>query len=188
MEGMIMRRIVATVALAAVFLTLVIRYERSAVMAGDALKAAPEFPTGVQWLQSKPLTMASLRGEVVVLHFWTFGCINCIHNYPTYKSWQERYAGKDVKLIGVHTPEFAHEANVASVQREAGRNGLKYPIVIDNDSRIWKSWDNGVWPSIYLIDKKGHIRYHWEGELHLDTAEGRQFASHIDELLAEKGS
>ena len=147
---------------------------------------APEFPKGATWLQKEPLAIGSLRGQVVVLHFWTFGCINCRHNYPVYKRWQEQYAGKDVKLIGVHTPELDSEANVASVQREVGKNGLTFPIVIDNDHRIWKSWDDQYWPSINLIDKRGRVRYHWDGELHLDTTEGRQFASHIDELLAEK--
>jgi thiol-disulfide isomerase/thioredoxin len=147
--------------------------------------SAPEFPPGTQWLQSKPLTLASLRGQVVVVHFWTFGCINCVHNYPVYKAWQEKYADKGVKIIGVHTPEFANEADVASIRAKARENGLKFPIAVDNDSRIWKTWENHYWPSIYLIDKKGRVRYHWDGELHLENAEGRPFVSHIDELLAE---
>jgi thiol-disulfide isomerase/thioredoxin len=127
-----------------------------------------------------------LQGQVVVVHFWTFGCINCIHNYPVYKAWQEKYAGKGVTIIGVHTPEFANEADSDRVRAKANANGLEFPIAIDNDSRIWKSWDNHYWPSIYLIDKKGRVRHHWDGELHLDTVEGKQFASRIDELLAEK--
>jgi thiol-disulfide isomerase/thioredoxin len=148
--------------------------------------AAPEFPQGTEWLQSKPLTLASLRGQVVVVHFWTFGCINCIHNYPVYKAWQEKYAGKGVTIIGVHTPEFANEADVDRIRAKARANGLEFPIAVDNDSRIWKAWDNHYWPSINLIDKKGRARYHWDGELHLDSADGRQFASRIDDLLAEK--
>jgi thiol-disulfide isomerase/thioredoxin len=152
----------------------------------EAGTAAPEFPSDTEWLQSKPLTLASLRGEVVVVHFWTFGCINCIHNYPVYKAWQEKYAGKGVTIIGVHTPEFANEADVDRVRAKASANGLAFPIAIDNDSRIWKSWDNHFWPSIYLIDKNGRVRHHWDGELHLETVEGGRFASRIDELLAEK--
>ena len=148
--------------------------------------SAPEFPPGTQWLQSKPLTLASLRGQVIVVHFWTFGCINCVHNYPVYKAWQKEYGGKGVTIIGVHTPEFSNEANVDTVRAEARANGLKFPIAIDNDSRIWKNWDNHAWPSIYLVDKKGRVRYRWEGELHLNTVEGRQFASRIDELLSER--
>src|SRR5262245_21084974 len=72
---------------------------------GHKIVTAPEFAQGTQWLQCKPLTMASLRGQVVVVHFWTFGCVNCVHNYPVYKAWQEKYAGKGVTIIGIHRPE-----------------------------------------------------------------------------------
>ena len=147
---------------------------------------APEFPPNTQWLQSEPLKLADLRGRVVIVQFWTFGCINCIRNYPVYKAWQEKYAGQAVTIIGVHTPEFTNEADVTRVRAKARENGLKFPIAIDNESRIWKSWDNHAWPSIYLIDKQGRVRFNWEGELHLENAEARQFASRIDELLAEK--
>jgi peroxiredoxin len=146
---------------------------------------APEFPADGEWLQSKPLKLADLRGRVVVVHFWTFGCINCIHNYPVHKGWYEKYADKDVTIIGVHTPEFDHEAKVTRVEAKARDNGLKFPIVIDNDHAIWKRWQNQCWPSIYLVDRKGQIRYRWEGELHLNESTGRKFAAHIDELLAE---
>lgn len=148
--------------------------------------AAPEFPQDIQWLQSEPLKLSDLRGQVVIVHFWTFGCVNCIHNYPVYRAWQEKYAGKAVTIIGVHTPEFANEADAARVRAKARDNGLKFPIAIDNKSQIWKNWDNQYWPSVYLIDKKGRVRYHWNGELHLQTVEGRRFASRIDDLLAEK--
>jgi thiol-disulfide isomerase/thioredoxin len=130
---------------------------------------APEFPQKTQWIQSEPLKLADLRGRVVIVQFWTFGCINCIHNYPVYKAWQEKYADKAV-----------------TISSKARENGLKFPIAIDNDKRIWKDWDNHAWPSIYLVDKKGRVRYNWEGELHLENPEARQFAARIDDLLAEK--
>jgi thiol-disulfide isomerase/thioredoxin len=155
--------------------------------AGDSWRATPpEFPPGIPWVQTEPLKLANLRGRVVVVHFWTFGCINCIHNYPVYKAWQEKYTGKGVTIIGVHTPEFANEADIARIRAKARENGLKFPIAVDNDRSVWNSWGNRYWPSIYLVDKKGQIRYRWEGELHLQDQEGRQFASRIDELLAEK--
>jgi peroxiredoxin len=147
---------------------------------------APEFPARAQWLHTDPIKLADLRGRVVVVQFWTFGCINCIHNYPVYKNWYEKYAGKEMTIIGVHTPEFDHEAIAARVETRARDNGLKFPIVIDNDHAIWKRWQNQYWPSIYLVDRKGQIRYRWEGELHLTESAGRKFAAHIDELLAEK--
>ena len=186
-----MHKTLMTVILVALISSLFILLRHLAAQAeagGEAemSKAAPEFPKNTEWLQSKPLTLASLRGQVVVLHFWTNGCINCIHNYPVYRAWQEKYAGQAVKIIGVHTPEFASEADVAQIRSKVRENGLKFPIAIDNDSRIWKSWDNHYWPSIYLIDKKGRVRYRWDGELHLQEAGARGFASRIDELLAEK--
>jgi thiol-disulfide isomerase/thioredoxin len=151
---------------------------------GHIIVTSPEFAQGTQWLQSKPVTIASLRGQVVVVHFWTFGCVNCVHNYPVYKAWQEKYAGKGVTIIGIHRPEFTFEADVKEVQAKAEKNGLKFPIAIDNDGTNWKNWDNHYWPSIYLIDKKGQVRYRWEGELHLETTQGRRFAQRI--VLAEK--
>jgi peroxiredoxin len=154
----------------------------------DAASAtpAPEFPKEAEWVQGGPLKLADLRGRVVVLHFWTNGCINCIHNYPVYRAWQEKYAGKDLTLIGVHTPEFAWEAPARRVRAKAKENGLKFPILLDPDNQVWNAWGNRFWPSIYLIDKSGKVRYRWEGELHLDAAAGKRFARHLDELLAEK--
>jgi thiol-disulfide isomerase/thioredoxin len=146
---------------------------------------APEFPAGAPWLQGGPLKLTELRGQVVVVHFWTNGCANCIHNYPVYKSWQEKYAGKDLTIIGVHTPESAGEADAAVVSAKARANGLKFPIVLDNDSRIWKIWGNRYWPAVYLVDKAGRVRYRWEGELHPESAAGKRFSARLDELLAE---
>ena len=158
-----------------------------AARAGDSWRVTPpEFPPGIPWVQTEPLKLEGLRGRVVVVHFWTFGCINCNRNYAVYEAWQEKYGGKGVTIIGVHTPEFALEADVARIRAQARDNGLKFPIAVDNDRRVWKSWGNRYWPSIYLVDKKGQVRYRWEGELHLRDQEGQQFVSRIDELLAEK--
>jgi peroxiredoxin len=149
----------------------------------EAPRAAPEFVEGSQWLQSEPLKLAGLRGQVVVVHFWTFDCINCIHNYPAYRAWQERFGGKGATIIGVHTPEFEYEADVKQVRAKAEQNGLRFPIVIDNGRRNWEKWNNRYWPAIYLIDKQGRVRYRWEGELKSDEPLVRR---RIEELLAEK--
>ena len=146
---------------------------------------APEFPAGAEWAQGGPVRLAGLRGRVVVVHFWTNGCINCIHNYPAYRAWQKEYAGKDVTLIGVHTPEFDWEAPAKRVRTKARENRLTFPIVLDPKNAIWSAWGTRYWPTVFLVDKRGGVRFHWEGELHLDTAEGKRFASRIDELLAE---
>jgi thiol-disulfide isomerase/thioredoxin len=152
---------------------------------GEEPAPAPEFPKESTWLQSDPLRVGNLRGRVVVVHFWTFGCINCQHNYPVYKAWQEKYKDAKLTIIGVHSPETKAEKDVERVKAKAKANGLKFPIVIDNDLGIWKAWRVRYWPSIFLIDKQGKVRYYWEGELHLDEPQPKRFAAAIDELLAE---
>ncbi len=150
-------------------------------------RVAPEFTPGAEWLQSKPLTMASLRGRVVVVHFWTFGCINCIHNYPAYKGWQKQFADKAVTLVGIHTPESKGEADPKRVRARAEENDLKFPILLDNDGQNWRNWKNRYWPSVYLIDKKGQVRFRWEGELDGGKIKGEDLIRRkIDDLLAEK--
>jgi peroxiredoxin len=138
------------------------------------------------WINSKPIRLSELRGHVVVLHFWTFGCINCQHNYPALKAWQQRYSKNGVTIIGVHTPETPRERNVENVRKSASQNGLKYPIVFDRDAKTWKTWDNRWWPSTYLIDKNGFVRYRWDGEFNWKKAKGEAIMrAKIDELLAE---
>jgi peroxiredoxin len=146
---------------------------------------APEFPKDASWLQSEPLLFSQLKGKVVVLHFWTFGCINCQRNYPVYRRWLEKYKDREVVLIGVHTPELKPEADAGKVAAQAQTHGLKFPIVIDNDARIWRAWRTRYWPTIFLIDHEGVVRHYWEGELHLDQQLDQRFAEGIDVLLKE---
>ena len=134
-------------------------------------KAAPEFPDHTQWLQSKPLTLGSLHGNVVVLHFWTNGCINCIHNYPVYKAWQEKYAGQAVKIIGVHTPELDFERDLDQLRREVAGLGIKYPVVTDQDYSTWKAYKVEAWPTVFLFDKQGRVRWTHVGEGYYDETE-----------------
>ena len=88
-----------------------------------------------QWINSEPLSMKKLRGKVVLVHFWTNGCFNCKNNYPHYKAWQERYAGKDVVILGIHTPETIGERDIERIEKQAEKNGLKFPIAVDNEWR-----------------------------------------------------
>lgn len=141
-----------------------------------------------EWINSKPLKLSDLQGQVVVLHFWTFGCINCIHNQPHYKSWHKAYADKGVTIIGVHTPETEGERNIEALRKSVEEKGLKYPIVLDNDAKTWNTWDNRWWPCTYLIDKNGVVRYRWDGELNWKTAKGEAIMrKKIEQLLAETG-
>jgi peroxiredoxin len=148
---------------------------------------APELEGVTEWINSPPLTLASLRGKVVVVHFYTFGCINCIRNLPHYNAWRERFDRDELVIVGIHRPETQKEYDVAEVRRKAAEAGLKYPIAVDNESRNWNAWANSVWPSVYLIDKSGFVRYWWHGELNWQGAKGDQWMrSRMAELLAAR--
>jgi thiol-disulfide isomerase/thioredoxin len=154
---------------------------------GRARFKAPELVDSGEWLNSeKPVTLASLAGKVVVLHFYAFGCINCIRNYPTYLDWQERFRGKDVMIIGIHTPETAAEQDSRSAKAKAIEAGFTFPVLIDNTKANWEAWGNSMWPSLYLIDKRGYLRHFWPGELKWQGATGDVWMrERIDDLLSE---
>lgn len=147
---------------------------------------APELTQIDHWINSDGLKLAGLKGKVVVLHFWTFGCINCQHNLPYYNKWQADFAKEDVQIIGVHTPETSDEADSKNVAAQVKKLGIKYPVAVDTESATWKAYQNRFWPSIYLIDKQGQIRYRWDGELEYQDAGGdKLLRAEIKELLAD---
>ena len=147
---------------------------------------APELVDSGDWLNSAPLTIKALAGKVVVVHFYAFGCSNCINNYPVYLDWQERFRDKDVVILGIHTPETAAEQESAAVKAKADRAGFQFPVLIDGTKANWNAWGNSMWPSVYLVDKRGDLRYFWPGELKWQGATGDQWMrERIEELLAE---
>jgi peroxiredoxin len=145
---------------------------------------APELEGVTEWINSPPLMLKQLRGRVAVVHFYTFGCINCVHNLPYYNDWHERFDRDKLAIIGIHRPETQKEHDVVTVRQKAAEAGLKYPIAVDNESRNWNAWANRIWPSVYLIDKSGFVRYWWYGELNWQAAQGDQWMrGRIAELL-----
>ena len=147
---------------------------------------APEIVDTKEWINSTGVDSKSLRGKVVVLHFYACGCINCIHNYPSYRQWQDQFSGKDFLLIGIHTPETSRERDVAFVRKKAEEENLKFPILIDGKQENWNAWGNSMWPSVYLIDQRGYLRDFWPGELNWQGADGeQQMRNRIEELLTE---
>ena len=147
---------------------------------------APELRGVTEWINSEPLTLESLRGRVVVVHFFAADCINCIRNMPHYRKWHELFAESDVLLIGIHTPETAGERKVEHVRRKVEEYGLKSPVAVDNESRNWNAWTNRIWPAVYLIDKRGNVRFWWYGELEWQGAGGEKWMrERIEMLLAE---
>lgn len=144
--------------------------------------AAPEFAGIDQWLNSPPLTMAGLRGKVVLIDFWTYACINCLRTLPHINRWAATYRDQGLVVVGVHTPEFPFERSTANVQTAMRRFGVKHPVAQDNSYRTWKAYDNKYWPATYLIDARGHIRYKHFGEGHYEQTEAA-----IRALLAAAG-
>jgi thiol-disulfide isomerase/thioredoxin len=144
---------------------------------------APDF-TGIQaWLDTpggKPLTIASLRGRVVLIDFWTYSCINCLRTLPQVTAWDARYRNAGLTIVGVHSPEFAFEHVVSNIRRAIARNHIRYPVAVDNDLATWTAWGNQYWPAEYLIDRAGHVRYASFGEGEYAKTEGV-----IRELLGE---
>jgi thiol-disulfide isomerase/thioredoxin len=146
---------------------------------------APGFTGVTDWINTKPLKLAEQRGKVVVVHFWTNGCINCIHNYPHYRAWQDMYKDdKNFLIVGVHTPEFQAEKDVDRIKERMVKNKLTFPVAVDNNRAVWKAWGNQYWPCIYLVDKAGAIRHRREGELGNDGY--KKVSGLIRELLAER--
>jgi thiol-disulfide isomerase/thioredoxin len=125
---------------------------------------APEFQGIRAWLNTKPLTMAGLRGKVVLVDFWTYTCVNCLRTLPHVKKWHEKYAKKGLVIVGVHTPEFGFEKDVANVEKAMKQAGIGYPVAVDSDMGTWNAYANRYWPAKYLIDKDGYIVYIHFGE------------------------
>jgi cytochrome c biogenesis protein CcdA/thiol-disulfide isomerase/thioredoxin len=146
------------------------------------LGAAPDFAGITHWLNSQPLTMAELRGKVVLIDFWTYTCINCLRTLPYVRAWDEKYRDKGLVVVGVHTPEFGFEKETDNVREAIARNHLQYPVAQDNDYGTWDAWGNQYWPAKYLIDATGQVRYTHFGEGDYATTEGA-----IRTLLAEAG-
>jgi cytochrome c biogenesis protein CcdA/thiol-disulfide isomerase/thioredoxin len=119
----------------------------------DALSGA------VDWLNSPPLTIEGLKGKVVVIDFWTYSCINCLRSIPYVKAWAEKYKDHGLVVIGVHTPEFAFERDINNVRAAVSDLKIEYPVAIDNEYKIWRSFDNKYWPAHYFIDAKGRRRF-----------------------------
>jgi peroxiredoxin len=148
---------------------------------------APELINSGQWINADaPLELGKLHGKVVVVHFYASGCINCIHNYPSYRDWHAKFKPQEVVMIGIHTPETEGERDVAGVRKKAAAEKLAFPILIDGKSENWNAWGNSMWPTVYVLDKRGYLRNFWPGELKWQGSDGEKFLQErIDELIAE---
>jgi cytochrome c biogenesis protein CcdA/thiol-disulfide isomerase/thioredoxin len=155
--------------------------KQDGVLNVEAYKA-PELKGLENWINSSPQTIASLKGKVVLVDFWTYSCINCIRTQPYLKEWYSTYKDSDFVVLGVHAPEFAFERNPQNVKDAAQKAGLTYPIALDNDFATWGAYKNSYWPATYLIDKDGNVRREHFGE-----GEYQETEVAIRQLLSEKG-
>jgi thiol-disulfide isomerase/thioredoxin len=147
-----------------------------------AAQKAPDFTGGGSWLNTggQELHLAALSGKVVAVEMWTAGCYNCLNVVPWLKTWNDTYRSQGFTIVGVHSPEFAHERSAQYVREAVAKLGIRYPVVMDNDYKIWNAYRNVYWPTLYLIDKKGLIRYSHVGEGAYEETERM-----IQQLLAE---
>ena len=141
---------------------------------------APEFSGGT-WINSEPLTLKSLRGRVVVVDFWTFACYNCRNALPAVKNWDARYRNQGLTVIGVHTPELDSEKNLDNLRSEIAELGIRFPVMTDNDYSTWNAYRVRAWPTWFVLDKQGRIRWQHVGEGAYDETE-----KVIQQLLAEE--
>lgn len=181
-----MRRTRLFLLLAVLGLSLVALAERTALQvwasgASDGVRAlggtpAPPLPSDTHTLDGQPLSLAALRGRVVLLHFWTFGCANCGRMLPRYSEWDEKLRARGLSVVGVHTPEEDFERDQTALRTFVAQHALVWPIVVDADEAIWTRYHVAAWPTIVLIDRRGFVR---------DTFVGDDTAPAIEAALAK---
>jgi thiol-disulfide isomerase/thioredoxin len=144
------------------------------------LGKAPELENTV-WINSDhPLRLSELRGKVVLLDMWTYSCINCRNTIPSLKEWHAKYAPDGLVIIANHFPEFSYEADLPNLERAVSEMDIPYAIAQDNDGKTWSAYHNRYWPTMYLIDKTGQIRY-----THIGEGQYSETEKAIQALLAE---
>jgi thiol-disulfide isomerase/thioredoxin len=138
------------------------------------------------WINSEPLNLQQLRGQVVLLDFWAYGCWNCYRSFPWMKQLEARYHAQGLRVIGVHTPEFDAEKQRDNVVARVKEFGLTHAVMMDNDYSYWNAIGNRYWPTFYLIDKQGRLRAQFIGEIHAGDQRARAIEQTVQQLLVEQ--
>ena len=146
-------------------------------------KKAPELAKISGYINADGVSLADLKGKVVLVDFWTYSCINCIRTIPYLNAWHEKYADKGLAIVGVHTPEFEFEKDYDNVKAAVEKFGIKYPVAQDNEKGTWKAYENRYWPRKYLVDNEGYIRYD-----HIGEGSYAETEKVIQSLLAERAA
>jgi len=175
---MAIRSLIITAAIASISLTgsLMPGFGGSGTQRGSLELAAfqgsaPEFVGIDHWFNSGPLSMSGLRGKVVLVDFWTYGCVNCVNTLPHVTQLYAKYRDRGLVVVGVHTPEFPFERSASNVQAALKRHGIAYPVAQDNSSATWNAYRNQYWPAQYIVDQNGRIVFHHDGEGQYDQIE-----------------
>jgi len=137
----------------------------------DAQRLAPNFVGIDNWLNSAPLNITDLRGKVVLIDFWTYGCYNCVNTLPHVTRLYDTYKDKGFVVVGVHTPEFPFEKSIGNLQAALKRYGIRYPVAQDNEYATWNAYRNQYWPAQYILDQTGKIVFEHAGEGQYDEME-----------------
>lgn len=135
------------------------------------------------WINSEPVTLASLKGKVVLIDFWTFECWNCYRSFPWLNALEAKYRDRGLAVVGVHTPEFDREKVLASIRAKVREFGITYPVMVDSDQVYWNAMGNQYWPAFYLIDTQGQVRAVFAGETHVGDAQAKRIEDVIEKLL-----
>lgn len=152
-------------------------------------RQAPEIAGGIAWFNSQPLSLEDLQRKVVLVDFWTYSCVNCQRTLPFLRQWWEKYKDKGLVIIGVHTPEFEFEKDRESVRKALNRYEVSWPVVMDNDYKIWNAYKNHFWPHKYLVDQSGVIVYDHIGEgAYVETEEQIQRLLGVEDIVVVSDS
>jgi thiol-disulfide isomerase/thioredoxin len=163
----------------------------SAAATAAVESAATRGPIGpwvrqLPWLNTPGVSEKDLDGRVVLVEFWAFECINCQRTTPAMRELSRDYRDRGLVMLGVHTPELTPERDHALLAREVGRQGIVWPVAMDDDYVAWRAFDNHAWPALYLIDRRGRVRATHIGELHVGTPAWTDLRHRIDALLAAR--
>lgn len=150
------------------------------------LPAPSLFSTKTDWVNTGGRNARLGKGQVHIVHFWAYGCINCKRNLPAYDKWYRQYAQLPVSIVGIHTPETDKERVRTNVEDAIRKHNIIYPVLIDGNSVNWRRWKQRWWPTVYLVDKNGYVRYYWKGELEWNNGGGTKIMERcINELVRE---
>ncbi len=145
----------------------------------------PPFASSQQqdWIQSPPLQPADLKDHVVLLYFWTFDCWNSYRSFPWLLNLEREYAPLGLRVVGIHTPEFDHEKVRGNLEAKIAQFNVTHPVMMDNGFRYWRALDNRYWPTFYLVDRDGIIRYAMAGETHGGDRHAEKFETVLADLV-----